>query len=72
MSTNAISAALDFAPTTKTGHGGNGGLRSLLRLLIDALSTARLAEADYRRRIARGVDPATAASEAFERYQQAA
>ena len=72
MSINAIATALEFAPAVKTRHGGDGGMRSMLATLIEALSAGRLAEAEYRRQVARGVDPATAASEAFRRYQDVA
>ena len=71
MSTDIIDTAPSFLPTAKIGHGGNGKFRSVLATVIAALSTGRLAEAEYRRQVARGIDPATAASEAFRRFQDA-
>ena len=65
MSSRTFHSVFDFAPSAKRGHGGGGGFRSMLATLIEALATARTAEATYRREIARGVHPATAVSRAF-------
>ena len=72
MSNNASSAALNFTPEAKAGNGGDGGILSTVSKVIEALSTARHAEAEYRRQVARGIDPATAAGEAVRQYKNAA
>ena len=47
---------------------GNGGrFRTMFKLVLEALRDARVAEADYRLQIGRGVDPAEAAARAFRR-----
>lgn len=72
MSTQTLSAALDFVPEAKTGRGGNVGIRSTVSKVIEALFAARQAEAEYRRQVARGIDPATAAGKVFRCDQKAA
>ncbi len=71
MSTPFIGTAVDFAAehastTAKAGHGGHG-VMGLISALFDAISTARAAELDYCKLVARGVSPADAVHKVFDR-----
>ena len=65
MSTNTFDTALDFLPESKSRTDQRHG-KSLFALIVEALSEARAAEAEYGRQVARGVTPSKAAEAAFK------
>ena len=64
MSTKAFDQALDFLPEARAQRGPGRG-KFILTAVIEALSEARTAEAEYRRQVARGVEPSEAVEKAF-------
>lgn len=63
MSTKAFDEALDFMPGTAARRGGSFG--GTITAILQALADGRRAEADYKRLVVRGVDPADAVHRAF-------
>lgn len=58
--------AAALAGHTEARNGGGGPISSLLAGVLEALASGRQAEVEYKRQIARGVDPSTAARNAFK------
>lgn len=63
MSVNTFDSAHDFLPEARTSYGGK--IRSVLKLIAQAISEGRAAEAAYRHEIGRGTEPSKAARKAF-------
>lgn len=66
MSIKTFDHALDFLPRAmRTGPGNNH--RGTLARVLEAISDAREAQAEYQRQLSHGVDPSIAVKSAFDK-----